>query len=114
MSDETWQGLVDIDRLRGWMDGERLGRGPIEDPTSLTGDTQNVLLQFRRDSRSYVLRRSPLRRWCCESAGHQFQTADNRRGVGPDTELGTASEVWSRAISHTDECYSGWAVFKGS
>jgi hypothetical protein len=29
-----------------------------------------------------------------------------------DTELGTASEVWSRAISHTDECYSGWAVFK--
>jgi aminoglycoside phosphotransferase (APT) family kinase protein len=59
MSEEAWQGLVDIDRLRGWMDGEKLGRGPIEDPTSLTGGTQNVLLQFRRDGRCYVLRRSP-------------------------------------------------------
>jgi aminoglycoside phosphotransferase (APT) family kinase protein len=59
MSQEAWHELVDLDRLSGWMDGGELGRGPIENPTSLTGGTQNVLLRFRRDGRSYVLRRSP-------------------------------------------------------
>jgi aminoglycoside phosphotransferase (APT) family kinase protein len=59
MSDEPWQDLVDLGRLRDWMDGKDLGRGPIENPTPLAGGTQNVLLKFRRDGRSYVLRRSP-------------------------------------------------------
>jgi aminoglycoside phosphotransferase (APT) family kinase protein len=59
MSEETWQDLVDLDRLAAWMDGEGLGRGPIENPTPLTGGTQNILLRFERDGRSYVLRRSP-------------------------------------------------------
>jgi len=31
-----------------------------------------------------------------------------------DTELGTTSEVWSGAISRTEECYGVWPVFKGS
>jgi hypothetical protein len=57
MSQEAWHELVDLDRLSGWMDGGELGRGSIEEPTSLTGGTQNVLLQFRRDGRSYVEQR---------------------------------------------------------
>jgi aminoglycoside phosphotransferase (APT) family kinase protein len=59
MSEEVWHELVDIDRLRDWMDSQALGRGPIERPTPLAGGTQNVLLKFWRDGRPYVLRRSP-------------------------------------------------------
>jgi len=59
MSNEVWQDLVDLGRLRGWMDQEGLGRGDIENPTLLTGGTQNILLRFRRDGRDFVLRRSP-------------------------------------------------------
>jgi aminoglycoside phosphotransferase (APT) family kinase protein len=59
MSDETWQQLVDLDRLGAWMGGQGLGRGPIENPSPLTGGTQNILLRFQRDGRAYVLRRSP-------------------------------------------------------
>src|SRR5882757_5573409 len=64
MSNERWQDLadqdlVDLDKLRGWMDAQELGRGPIERPVPLTGGTQNVLLRFERDGRAYVLRRSP-------------------------------------------------------
>lgn len=59
MSDESWRPLVDLDRLRDWMDGEGLGAGNIEAPVLLTGGTQNVLLRFRRSGRDYVLRRSP-------------------------------------------------------
>ncbi len=59
MSSETWRELVDLDQLAAWMDGEALGRGLIENPTPLTGGTQNVLLRFQRDGRPYVLRRSP-------------------------------------------------------
>jgi aminoglycoside phosphotransferase (APT) family kinase protein len=59
MSNEAWQELVDLDRIRPWMDSQGLGRGPIEHPTPLAGGTQNVLLRFHRDGRSYVLRRSP-------------------------------------------------------
>ena len=59
MSDENWHALVDLDRLQGWMDAQGLGRGPIEHPEPLAGGTQNVLLRFSRDGRSYVLRRSP-------------------------------------------------------
>jgi len=59
MGDETWQQLIDLDRLGVWMEGQGLGRAPIENPTPLTGGTQNILLRFQRDGRAYVLRRSP-------------------------------------------------------
>jgi aminoglycoside phosphotransferase (APT) family kinase protein len=59
MSEESWQDLVDLTALRAWMDREGLGRGDLHDPTPLAGGTQNVLLRFARDGRSYVLRRSP-------------------------------------------------------
>ncbi|HEY5336207.1 MAG TPA: phosphotransferase family protein [Mycobacteriales bacterium] len=42
------------------MDGEELGSGPITEVLALGGGTQNVLLRFVRDGRSYVLRRPPL------------------------------------------------------
>jgi aminoglycoside phosphotransferase (APT) family kinase protein len=59
MSDEPWRELVNLDNLRGWMDGEGLGNGPLKRLTPLAGGTQNVLLRFQRDGRAYVLRRSP-------------------------------------------------------
>jgi aminoglycoside phosphotransferase (APT) family kinase protein len=46
--------------LTAWMDSQGLGRGAIGDIKLLTGGTQNVLMSFRRDQRSYVLRRPPL------------------------------------------------------
>ena len=55
-----WQALVPPERLLAWMDEAGLGRGPLEEVEPLTGGTQNVLLRFRRDGRSYVLRRPPL------------------------------------------------------
>ncbi|MGH3744851.1 MAG: phosphotransferase family protein [Mycobacteriales bacterium] len=42
------------------MNREGLGSGPLADVTRLGGGTQNVLLRFHRDGRSYVLRRPPL------------------------------------------------------
>lgn len=30
MSEEVWQQLVGLDALRNWMDGQALGRGPLE------------------------------------------------------------------------------------
>ncbi|MDB5653743.1 MAG: aminoglycoside phosphotransferase [Tardiphaga sp.] len=59
MSGEGWQQLVDLDALRVWMDGRRLGDGALHSATPLQGGTQNVLLRFVRDDRAYVLRRSP-------------------------------------------------------
>ena len=59
MTTETWQTLIDLPRLSSWMDGEGLGRGPIQNPRALAGGTQNVLLRFERDGKDYVLRRSP-------------------------------------------------------
>ncbi|MFB9061331.1 MULTISPECIES: phosphotransferase family protein [Sphingobium] len=64
---EDWAGdwagnqerLVPVDRLRSWMDGQGLGRGPLQHPVALQGGTQNILLRFVRDGRSYVLRRPP-------------------------------------------------------
>lgn len=50
---------VDIARLAGWMDGEGLGAGPLEDCALLGGGTQNILLKFQRAGRAYVLRRPP-------------------------------------------------------
>jgi aminoglycoside phosphotransferase (APT) family kinase protein len=54
-------GAVDLDALAAWMDGQGLGAGtgPVTDVERITGGTQNVLLRFTRDGRSYVLRRPP-------------------------------------------------------
>jgi aminoglycoside phosphotransferase (APT) family kinase protein len=51
--------LVDFNILAGWMDDEGLARGDISGVESLAGGTQNVLLQFERGGRAYVLRRGP-------------------------------------------------------
>lgn len=59
MSDDSWRTLVDCARLAGWMDGQGLEQGPIEDARPLTGGTQNLLLLFRRGKRRFVLRRPP-------------------------------------------------------
>jgi aminoglycoside phosphotransferase (APT) family kinase protein len=56
---DTWRSLVDLESLARWMDDQALGRGPIADVRSLTGGTQNIMLRFTRDGRSYVLRRPP-------------------------------------------------------
>ncbi len=50
---------VDLVVLAGWMDGQGLGSGPIEQVRELAGGTQNVLLRFTRAGRDYVLRRPP-------------------------------------------------------
>lgn len=51
---------MDLAALARWMDGQGLGAGPLSDAVKLTGGTQNLLLRFVRDGRSYVLRRPPL------------------------------------------------------
>jgi aminoglycoside phosphotransferase (APT) family kinase protein len=51
--------VVDVDVLAGWMDARNLGVGPLTDLTPLAGGTQNLLLRFVRDDRTYVLRRPP-------------------------------------------------------
>jgi aminoglycoside phosphotransferase (APT) family kinase protein len=51
--------VVDVDVLRVWMDERDLGSGPLENLTPLAGGTQNLLLRFERDGRSFVLRRPP-------------------------------------------------------
>jgi aminoglycoside phosphotransferase (APT) family kinase protein len=51
---------VDLDALAAWMDAQGLGAGPITDADLLGGGTQNILLRFDRDGRTYVLRRPPL------------------------------------------------------
>jgi aminoglycoside phosphotransferase (APT) family kinase protein len=51
---------VDLDRLRAWMDSERLETGPISAVSQLAGGTQNILLRFRRGAREFVFRRPPL------------------------------------------------------
>jgi aminoglycoside phosphotransferase (APT) family kinase protein len=50
---------LDLTAVAGWMDGEGLGTGPLEDVRPLTGGTQNIMLRFERAGRSYVLRRGP-------------------------------------------------------
>jgi aminoglycoside phosphotransferase (APT) family kinase protein len=53
--------LVDLARLAEWMDAQGLdGRGELPAaPRVLAGGTQNVLLQFERGGREFVLRRPP-------------------------------------------------------
>ncbi len=55
----AWSGMVDLAVLEGWMDGQGLGSGPIEQAQALAGGTQNLLLKFERAGRPYVLRRPP-------------------------------------------------------
>jgi len=55
--EHDWRTLIDPARLTVWMDEQGLGEGPIEDARILVGGTQNLLLQFRRGDRSFVLRR---------------------------------------------------------
>lgn len=51
--------VVDVDVLARWMDERGLGSGPLTDLTALAGGTQNLLLRFVREGRTYVLRRPP-------------------------------------------------------
>ncbi len=51
---------VDLVALARWMSGHGLGSGPIGAVVKLAGGTQNILLQFVRDGRTYVLRRPPI------------------------------------------------------
>ncbi|WP_200842658.1 phosphotransferase family protein [Zhongshania aliphaticivorans] len=51
---------VDLNALTHWMDSQNLGSGDISNAHLLTGGTQNILLQFDRAGRSYVLRRPPV------------------------------------------------------
>ncbi len=59
-AEPDWQTLVNPSRLLHWMDQRGLGDGPLEQVRQLTGGTQNLLLQFERAGRGYVLRRPPL------------------------------------------------------
>ena len=52
--------LVDLNALTDWMDTQQLGNGAITNTNLLTGGTQNILMQFDRAGRSYVLRRPPI------------------------------------------------------
>jgi len=55
MSQESWQELVDLDRLRAWMDTQELGHGPIEHPVPLAGARRTCCCGFR----------AMARRMCC-------------------------------------------------
>jgi len=53
-------GLIDLDALARWMDSSGLGAGPIDEVTTLSGGTQNIVIRFRRAGRQFVLRRPPI------------------------------------------------------
>jgi aminoglycoside phosphotransferase (APT) family kinase protein len=53
-------GQIDLASLLIWMDEEELGSGPLEEVVRLEGGTQNMLVRFRRDDQTFVLRRPPL------------------------------------------------------
>src|SRR4030095_7015802 len=55
----AWAELVDLERLGTWMSARTLPPGEITDIRTLGGGTQNLLLQFGRGGRTYVLRRPP-------------------------------------------------------
>jgi aminoglycoside phosphotransferase (APT) family kinase protein len=46
------------DGLAEWMSKQGLGDGPLENISTITGGTQNIMLRFARSGRPYVLRRS--------------------------------------------------------
>ena len=47
------------DGLAEWMTAQGLGDGPLEDVSTISGGTQNIMLRFTRSGRPYVLRRGP-------------------------------------------------------
>ena len=47
------------DGLAEWMSTQGLGEGPLENVSTITGGTQNIMLRFARSGRPYVLRRGP-------------------------------------------------------
>ncbi|HZR81669.1 MAG TPA: phosphotransferase family protein [Candidatus Binatia bacterium] len=51
--------LLNFAVLGAWMDAQGLPRGDFEGVRTLAGGTQNVLVQFARGGREYVLRRPP-------------------------------------------------------
>lgn len=51
---------VDLAVLAAWMNGRAIGHGPIEHVERLAGGTQNIIIRFRRGSRTFVLRRPPV------------------------------------------------------
>lgn len=51
---------VDLAILDAWMDDQGLVGGEIEKIRPLVGGTQNILMQFDRGGRTYVLRRPPI------------------------------------------------------
>lgn len=51
--------LLNVDRLKKWMDDQSLGEGELENLSQLAGGTQNILIKFERANQSYVLRRPP-------------------------------------------------------
>lgn len=52
--------IGDVVALAGWMDQHSLGSGPIENIRVLKGGAQNIIVQFARDEREYVLRKPPI------------------------------------------------------
>lgn len=54
-----WKRHIDLAALEAWMDAQGLGTGAVQSAKLLVGGTQNMLLQFERDGRSFVLRRPP-------------------------------------------------------
>lgn len=50
---------MNLEAVADWMSTQKLGEGPLDNVTELSGGTQNVMLQFTRSGRSYVLRRGP-------------------------------------------------------
>lgn len=50
---------MNLEAVAAWMSAQGLGEGPLDSVTELSGGTQNVMLQFTRSGRSYVLRRGP-------------------------------------------------------
>lgn len=59
---EAWRELIDLAALARWMDARSLGSGAIEQPRTLGGGTQNILLRFDRSGQAFVLRRPPRRK----------------------------------------------------
>ncbi len=59
-SPSDWRTAVDAGRLAAWMDGQMLERGDLTDFELLAGGTQNLIVRFRRGTRSFVLRRPPV------------------------------------------------------
>lgn len=59
--DDPVAAVMDRARLERWMDGQGLEPGPVDDAVLLTGGTQNILVQFRKGGRDFVLRRPALR-----------------------------------------------------